>query len=403
MPAFDQILERIAADPADDSLDAVIAAARERDLDDGQIAALAETLAKSGDVLTFADSAKTADIASTGGPASLTTLLCPLFLRCFGALVPKLGVPGRPAGAVDVLSLISGYRVVLTTQELLNAIDTCGYAHCVASDRHAPLDAALFKRRQHLGASAIPALAIASLLSKKLAMSVRAVGLDVRVAPHGNFGAAWEVARRNAEQFIRVANRLGIKAKCFLSDGTRPSQPFIGRSEALLALDNVFVGSTDDWLNEHASRCFFMSRALLDSAGLSRPTPSALKQQFLDNLASQGASTGAFESHLRRIKAVDRRPLKAPADGFFAVDLTVLRDAIVNANRALTESSGPAVHYADVTGVILRKRPGSLVSAGDVIVEVRDESASSSDNLNALARAFSVMPKGSECVGFEEL
>ncbi len=59
-----------------------------------------------------------ADVASTGGPSSLSTLLSPLFLRAGGAVVPKLGVPGRPAGGIDCLAQIPGYRTELSAQEV---------------------------------------------------------------------------------------------------------------------------------------------------------------------------------------------------------------------------------------------------------------------------------------------
>ena len=174
------------AGSTDHELLEVIASARRGDLDDAGIAALARSLAASGETLE-SNTDRTADVASTGGPSSLSTLLCPLFLRAFGWIVPKLGVPGRPAGGLDVLSRIPGYRVDLSAAEVACVLRDCGYAHFVAGERIAPLDARLFTLRQQTGAQTIPALVIASLLSKKIAVGVRTVGLDVRVAMHGNF------------------------------------------------------------------------------------------------------------------------------------------------------------------------------------------------------------------------
>ncbi len=61
---------------------------------------LARSVASSGAQIS-ARASFSADVASTGGPTSLSTLICPLFLRAAGAVVPKLGVPGRPAGGID--------------------------------------------------------------------------------------------------------------------------------------------------------------------------------------------------------------------------------------------------------------------------------------------------------------
>lgn len=68
-----------------------------------EVASLAVKMANSGALLPASPSA-TADVASTGGPSSLSTLICPLFLNLKGFTIPKLSVPGRPAGGIDVLA-----------------------------------------------------------------------------------------------------------------------------------------------------------------------------------------------------------------------------------------------------------------------------------------------------------
>ena len=51
-----------------------------------------------------------ADVASTGGPGSLSTLLPPFVLSTLGCNVVKLGVPGRSAGAIDSLATLPGRK-----------------------------------------------------------------------------------------------------------------------------------------------------------------------------------------------------------------------------------------------------------------------------------------------------
>lgn len=154
--------------------------ARSDRLEDRDIARLAETLAASGERLKRRDAS--ADLASTGGPGSLSTLWGPAALVAHDVTVAKLGVPGRPAGGVDVLMQIEGYRTDHDAVGAEKIIDQCGYAHLLAGARFAPADAAMFSYRQHLKAQNIPALAIASLLSKKLATGTALAGLEVRVA-----------------------------------------------------------------------------------------------------------------------------------------------------------------------------------------------------------------------------
>mgnify|MGYP001167293732 CR=1 FL=1 len=201
-----------------------------------EIAQLATHLADSGERLKWPEAMKTADLASTGGPGSLSTLLSPLVLMSQGYKVVKLAVPGRPAGAIDTLGTIPGYRVMLSTEDICSIIAKTGFAHFLTDDRFAPIDGKLYAYRRRVGAVAIPMLAAASLLAKKLAVGVRLVGLDARIGPHGNFGVTKEEARRNAINFCTAAKQLDIDAVVFIKNDSGPAQPWIGRGESLVAL-----------------------------------------------------------------------------------------------------------------------------------------------------------------------
>jgi pyrimidine-nucleoside phosphorylase len=156
---------------------------------------------------------------------------------------------------VDVLAQLPGYTIDLDSLAAQEVLDRCGYVHVLAGAKFAPADATMFAHRQRVGAQSIPALAVASLLAKKLAMGVRQVGLEVRVAPHGNFGADSEQAAANARVFCRVAKLVGIEATCFLTDGAVPQQPYLGRGEAILALSLLLGGRAETWLQSHAATC----------------------------------------------------------------------------------------------------------------------------------------------------
>lgn len=220
------------ADSSDGHIVDVLAQIKESAPADEAVAAeLARILADSGEKFA-ASGGITADVASTGGPSSLTTLLCPLYLRASGLLVPKLGVPGRPAGGIDCLAQIEGFKVELTQDELRAVMAGAGYAHFLAAGRYAPLDARVFKLRQQFGAQDVPTLVASSLLSKKLAVGVRRAGLDIRVAAHGNFGKTWSDALDNARLFAAASRRLGVDAFPVLTNSRRlgPVQPLAPRA-----------------------------------------------------------------------------------------------------------------------------------------------------------------------------
>ena len=336
---------------------------------DEDIASLAIKLAHSTYSEPISAEQRTADLASTGGPSSLSTVLGPLFLRSLGWRVPKLGVPGRPAGGVDILAQIPGYQVRLTRMEVKSCIERCGYAHFLADESHAPLDAKFFRFRQTVGAQNVPELAIGSILAKKVAVGLQRAGLDVRVAPHGNFGSSWEEARRNARRFESVAAIVGIEARSILTDATRPYQGFVGRGEALLALKQLFGGDGDPYLISHALEC--LSMAILVADNRKTDAVSALRHcaaHFFENLYAQGSCVDAFEDYTESIERGHGLHLEARSEGAVDIHLERIRDIVVHYQRL---GAPEGKEFPDEMGIGLKRWPGDLVKAGDVLATVR--------------------------------
>jgi pyrimidine-nucleoside phosphorylase len=353
-------------------LKSLVDCVEQNDITDEEVAYLTMRLAESGDVIHQLDSCKSADIASTGGPSSLSTLLCPLYLRAHGYKVPKLAVPGRPAGGIDVLAQIPGYKIEFTAAEVNTLLRKSGYVHFLASRNFAPLDAALFSFRRQLNKTNIPALAIASLLAKKKAASVSLVGLDVRVALHGNFGNSMDAASQNASRFCRIATLLGCQALCFLSDANSPYQPFIGRGEALVAIFNILSGQADIWLRQHDDMCFAMVQRLAHIEQKEdcspRPTINTLLSVFCENLEAQGASYEQFERYVFDIQNKHNLKITAPSDGFLNMNIELLRTVIVSLQEQTATVANP---FSDPCGIILKWKQGTYVHKGEIIASVR--------------------------------
>lgn len=366
--AMKRLMDRFRADPSESTMERLIDRVTLGPVSDEDLAYLANTLGGSGETLSL-PKASIADLASTGGPTSLSTLLCPLFLRAFGCTVPKLGVPGRPAGAVDVLAQIPGYQVDLTPQEVVTCIERCGYAHFLAGVHFAPLDARLFQFRRRLGKLNVPDLAIASLLAKKVAVGVLHAGLDVRVAPHGNFGVTTEEARESAARFLRVARLIGLKAVCFLTQARFPYQPYVGRGESLVALSDALSGAAAPPLRGHLAQCIAM--AAMTTGVAAEDLELGMRQveeHFEANLAAQGSSRDAFEDCATRVREGHGFEVTAQRAGFFSPRLGRLRDLIVSHQKCNEQASK---RFPDGMGVILKRDAGDFVGRGDIVATVR--------------------------------
>jgi thymidine phosphorylase len=365
--------------PREAELDAVIRAAPSATDDD--VALLAEKLAASGSVRPA--SADTADISSTGGPSSLSTLLCPLQLVTLGCRVPTVGVPGRPAGGIDVLAGIPGFRYRLERAETEAILQSASMVHCITDSTFAPTDGLLFLRRQATGAQQVPPLVIASLLAKKVAMGVGRAGLEVRVAAHGNLGGTWDEARVHAQRFCRVARLLGIDAVCFLTDASMPYQPHIGRGEALVALADIFDGSESAALARHSAECWDMA---CETSGVRRAPPSGpdLREVFERHLTAQGSSASAFIVRVEEVRRQEVRKVAVARDGYLGVDLGSLREVLVG----LQAASHATAEFPDPAGVTLLRDAGKPVARGDIVAALRVPPGAGDEVVDRIGHCF---------------
>jgi pyrimidine-nucleoside phosphorylase len=283
-----------------------------------------------------------------------------------------LGVPGRPAGGIDCLAQIPGYRTGFADVELDQVLERAGYAHFLADGRYAPLDARVFKLRQQHGLQEVPTLVAASLLSKKLAVGVRNAGLDIRVAPHGNFGRNSQEGERNAQLYRETAELLSIEAFPVLTDGTLPYQRYVGRSEALLALFRLFRGDVDTWLDEHYELCRGLAcKAVPDEwkPAVRAAVRDDLRKAFEANVNAQGGSFAGFVGVAEQCSMGHRHELRAPANGVATYALEAIRKTLVELQSSVKASD--ACTFPDPVGLILQARPGSPVTAGSIVATAR--------------------------------
>ncbi|RJP46472.1 MAG: hypothetical protein C4548_02675 [Desulfobacteraceae bacterium] len=366
-----------------------------------EISQLATYLANSGEKLEWAKEMKIADLASTGGPGSLSTLLSPIALMSQGYKVVKLAVPGRPAGAIDTLGTIPGYRVILSTKNIRSIVTKTGFAHFLTDDRFAPIDGKLYAYRRQINAVAIPMLAAASLLAKKLAAGVRIVGLDARIGSHGNFGATSNEARENAINFCVAAKQLDIDAVVFIKNDCGPAQPWIGRGENLVALAHAVgvyeLADSDSWLDRHVADCCEMARITVGGRQATQAVASKtigwnltdnLRYALEQHLEAQGSSMKYFLGRVFEIMDSSRLTIFSEKSGILTVNLDILRNVLVSAQTQELNTI-----FGDQAGVLLLIKPGTLIYKGQPIAIVRHSGTSSYGKLlvNRLAQAFRVV------------
>ncbi|WP_030486640.1 thymidine phosphorylase [Micromonospora chokoriensis] len=314
----------------------------------------------------------TVDKHSTGGVGDKITLpLTPLVAAC-GAAVPQLSGRGlgHTGGTLDKLESIPGWRATVSNDEFIAQLDEVGAVICAAGAGLAPADRKLYALRDVTGTvEAIPLIA-SSIMSKKIAEGTGALVLDVKVGS-GAFMKSVDQARELARTMVELGGAHGVRTVALLTDMSTPLGLAIGNAVEVTESVEVLAGGGPADVVELT---LALAREMLDAAGLPDADPAAALRdgRAMDSwramIRAQGGDPDAPMPAAAEVEVV-----RAERDGYVAaVDAYAMGVAAwrLGAGRARKEDpvSVPA-------GVVLHKRPGDEVRAGDPLYELRAEDA----------------------------
>jgi thymidine phosphorylase len=359
---------------ADEQMSALAMAILLRGMTPKEIARWTAAMIASGERLDLSSIPRpTVDKHSTGGVGDKITLpLTPLVAAC-GAAVPQLSGRGlgHTGGTLDKLESIPGLRVSLRNKEFLAQLRKVGAAVCAAGEGLAPADRKLYALRDVTGTvEAIPLIA-SSIMCKKIAEGTSSLVLDVKVGS-GAFMKSQDRAAELARTMVSLGAAHGVNTVALLTDMSTPLGRAVGNAvEVEESLEVLAGGGPPDVVELTLA----LAREMLACAGLSDVDPG--------EALSDGRAMDSWRAMIRAQGGDPRAPLPTAAEhevvrakrkGYVsvvdahAIGLAAWR---LGAGRARKEDPVSAA-----AGIILHRRPGDVVRAGDVLYELRADDAS---------------------------
>ena len=332
----------------------------------------------------------TVDKHSTGGVGDKITLpLTPLVAAC-GAAVPQLSGRGlgHTGGTLDKLESIPGWRARLSNAEFLAQLTSVGAAICAAGAGLAPVDGKLYALRDVTGTvESIPLIA-SSIMSKKIAEGTGALVLDVKVGS-GAFMKTVESARELAQTMVNLGRSHGVPTVAVLTSMSTPLGYAIGNAvEVSEALAVLAGGGPADVVE----LTLVLAREMLDAAGLSEVDPAGALQdgRAMDSwramIRAQGGDPDAPLPSAAEVEVV-----QAASDGYVTrLDAYPMGVAAWRLGAGRDRKEDPVSASA---GVILHRRRGDAVRAGDPLYELRTDDAARIPGARELAdSAITIAP-----------
>ncbi len=353
------------------------------------------------------DSGKTLDLSALGRPVldkhssggvgdKVTLVLAPLIAAC-GAVFGKMSGRGlgHTGGTLDKLESIPGFRVQLSQGDFLRQLERIGVAVVSQSERLVPADRILYALRDVTATVDNDGLIAASIMAKKVASGTSAIVLDLTVGS-GAFMKTIDQARALAGLCRLIGDSYGRRLRCCYTSMAAPLGHAVGNRLEVEEAWEVLGGGGPADVREVT---LTMAGALLalSDAGVDETAGRARAERAL----ASGQAAEWFE----RWVAVQGGSFKPGEFHRLATDeLTALHAGWIARCDALAvgraaQMSGAGRSRADeeidhAAGVIVLKKPGDAVAAGEPLARVyarrRDKRAAAA---RLLHDAFTIVDK----------
>jgi pyrimidine-nucleoside phosphorylase len=348
-------------------------------MSDREVSALTEVMVNSGQIVDLsAIPGVKVDKHSTGGVGDKTSLIAAPLAAAAGVVVPMVSgrALGHTGGTLDKLESIPNFRTDLTIDEFRSQLLEHKLAFIGQTPEIAPADGKLYALRDATATvESIPLIA-SSIMSKKLAVGLDALVLDVKVGS-GAFMKRQVDARRLAQMMVGIGRRVNKRVQALITDMNQPLGYAVGNALEVMEVSQTLqnAGPTDltRICLELAARMIYLGKVaktleeareiaqakLLDGSGY---------RKLKDVIAAQGGNPQVLDRFELLPNATGAQEITTSRGGYVsAIDAELIGQAssMIGAGRDTKEDViDPAV------GVILEVKVGQKIDAGSILCRI---------------------------------
>ncbi len=348
-------------------------------MSDREVSALTDSMVNSGSVLDLSSiPGVKVDKHSTGGVGDKTSLISAPLAAAAGVIVPMVSgrALGHTGGTLDKLESIPGFRTDLTVDEFKEILGEHKLAFIGQTPEISPADGKMYSLRDATATvESIPLIA-SSIMSKKMAVNLDALVLDVKVGS-GAFMKKQVEARRLAQMMVGIGRRIDKRVQALITDMNQPLGYAIGNAlevmEVSQTLQNAGPADLTRLSLELAARMIFLGKITktLDEArelAQSKLLDGSGYRKLKDVITAQGGDPQVLDRFELLPNATGAQEITTSRGGYVsAIDAELIGQAssMIGAGRNVMEDTiDPAV------GVILEVKVGQKIDPGSILCRI---------------------------------
>jgi len=348
-------------------------------MSDREVSAMTDCMVNSGSIVDLSSiPGIKVDKHSTGGVGDKTSLIASPLAAAAGVIVPMISgrALGHTGGTLDKLESIPGFRTDLSIEQFKTLLAEHKLAFIGQTPEVAPADGKLYSLRDATATvESIPLIAT-SIMSKKLAVGLDALVLDVKVGS-GAFMKKQVDARRLAQMMVGIGRRLDKRVQALITDMSQPLGYAVGNALEIMEVSQTLQNAGPADLTrislELAARMIYLAKITktLDEArelAQSKLLDGSGYRKFKDVIAAQGGNPKVLDQFELLPNATGAQEITTQRAGYVsAIDAELIGQAcsLIGAGRNTKEDSiDPAV------GVILEVKVGQKIDAGGILCRI---------------------------------